>query len=34
MSQFKELLQADFEVAAQNAFKESSLYLTTKQELQ
>lgn len=34
MSQFKELLQADFEVAAHNAFKKSSLSLTTKQKLQ
>ena len=34
MSQFKELLQADFEVAAQNAFKKSSLSFTTTQTLQ
>lgn len=34
MSQFKELPQVGFEVAAQNAFKKSSLSLTTKQKLQ
>ena len=33
MSQFKELLQADFEVAAQNAFKKSSLSLDHKAEV-